>query len=92
MKDKVDAASEEVQKSKITCQRTGLDLLGGAPATVYALHIDNEGDLSDSKVWIGANHLVLKSELTTSGTQYTTLYDYSNIVPPANAKPIGGGR
>jgi hypothetical protein len=89
VKDRVDATTDDLKTSKITCQRSGIDIMGGTPAIVYAMRRDSEGDVSDSKVWISANHLVLKVESTQSGGHYTTTYDYANVTPPPNAKPLG---
>ena len=89
VKDKLDAATDDLKTSKVICQRSGIDITDGTPTMVYAVHRDNEGDVSDSKVWISANHLILKVESTQSGGHYTTTYDYANVTPPPNAKPMG---
>lgn len=89
VKDRLDATTDDLKTSKITCQRSGIDIMGGTPASVYSMHRDNEGDVSDIKVWISATHLVLKVESTQSGGHYTTTYDYANVTPPPNVRPLG---
>lgn len=88
VKDKIDATNEDLKTAKITCRREGMDLVNGVPATAYAVHADRDGDISDTRLWI-SNHRIGKSEGTSEGADYTTSYDYTHVVPPANAKPMG---
>ncbi|MEO8922826.1 MAG: hypothetical protein ABI330_08370 [Caldimonas sp.] len=88
VKDKIDATNEDLKTAKISCQREGADLVNGVPATVYAVHADRDGDISDAKVWI-SSHRIAKTEGTSEGAHYTTSYDYAHVIPPANAKPMG---
>jgi hypothetical protein len=89
VQDKIDAAADDLKTSKFTCGRTGIGLVNGVPATIYAVHRDSDGDVSDYKVWVGSNFLVLKTEGAEEGAHFVTLYDYTHVNPPANAKPIG---
>jgi hypothetical protein len=89
VQDKIGAAADDLKTSKITCARTGIGLVNGVPATIYAVHRDSDGDVSDSKVWVASNFLIRRSEGSVEGVHYVTLYDYAHVSPPANAKPVG---
>jgi hypothetical protein len=89
LKEKYDATVGELKTSKTTCQRVGSDSVNGASTTVYAVHVDNEGSISDNKIWVAANQLVLKSDSLIEGTRYVSVYDYAHLTPPANATPVG---
>jgi hypothetical protein len=73
-----------------TCRRNGSESVGGESAAVYEVHMNLEGSISDSKVWVSSKNLILKSEGVIEGAHYTTEYDFGHVTPPANATPMGG--
>jgi hypothetical protein len=44
----------------------------------------------DSRFWLSAKNLILKSVGTIEGAHYTTEYDFAHATQPANAIPLGG--
>jgi len=89
LKELVDTTNDLVKTAKITCHREGSDSVNGVATTVYAAHVENEGSISDSRVWIASNHLLMRADLNIEDVKYSTLYDYTRVSAPANAKPIG---
>jgi hypothetical protein len=73
-----------------TCRRSGSESVGGEPTTVYDVHLNLEGSITDSRVWVSSKNLILKSEGVMEGVHYTTEYDFSHVTPPANAVAMGG--
>jgi hypothetical protein len=72
-----------------TCRRSGSESLGGELTAVYDVHMNQDGDPSDAKIWVSSKNLVLKSETILKGGHYTTEYDFAHVTPPANAIPMG---
>ncbi len=88
-KDLLDTLNEQRKTAKMTCGRVGSGPVNGQTATVYAVHTENQGTVSDSKLWISGQNLLLKSEIGVGGKQYVVVYDYSHVDPPKDATPVG---
>ncbi len=73
-----------------TCRRTGSESVSGESTAVYDVHMNQDGDQSDAKIWVSSRNLILKSETVLAGDHYATDYDFSHVTPPANAIPMGG--
>ena len=89
IKEKLEHADEDLKRAKTTCKREGADVVGGAPVTVYVMHMETDDRISDGKIYVTAAHLILKAEMDISGAHYSTSYDYAHVTPPADAKPMG---
>jgi hypothetical protein len=87
IKDLID----DTKTNKVLCKRSGTDVVNGQSAIFYELQVDTEGVTLDSKMWVSSQNLVLKSEGTSDGFHYITVYDTAHATPPANAKRMGGG-
>jgi hypothetical protein len=74
----------------LTCLRNGSESLGGESSAMYDVHMNLQGSVSDSRVWISSKKLILKSEQVIEGVHYTTEYDFDHATPPANAISMGG--
>jgi hypothetical protein len=74
----------------LTCRRSGSDSASGEVTVVYEVHMNQEGIVTDQRIWVSSKNMVLKSEGTVEGAHYTTDYDFAHVTPPANAIPIGG--
>jgi hypothetical protein len=73
------------------CSRVGNDTVNGESATVYAISFDQAGAMMEQKIWVSSKNLILKSEGNANGGRIVTNFDFSNVTPPANATPMGGG-
>jgi hypothetical protein len=73
-----------------TCLRSGSESVRGESTTVYDVHMNLDGSISDNRVWVSSKNLILKSEGVIEGAHYTTEYDFGHVTPPANAIPMGG--
>jgi hypothetical protein len=73
-----------------TCRRSGSESVSGESTAVFDVHLNLEGIISDSRIWVSAKNLILKSGYVIKGTHYTTEYDFGHVTPPANAIPMGG--
>jgi hypothetical protein len=78
----------ELKKAKMTCHKVGMEPVEGQVATAYTVHVENEGSVSDNKVWIGSNGLPLKVENVVEGRSYSTILDYEHADAPADATPM----
>ena len=87
--DLVDTLNEMLKTAKISCKRTGTEQVNGQPTTIYSVHIENEGIVTDSTVWISDQNRQLKSETTAGGKHFSSTFDYDHVQPPAGAKPVG---
>ena len=72
-----------------TCRRTGSESVSGESTAVYDVHMNQDGEQSEAKIWVSSRNLILKSETVLEGGHYTTEYDFSHVTPPANAIPMG---
>jgi hypothetical protein len=83
IKDNLDG----LKTTKVSCERVGSETINGVPSTVYTVHVNSDGNVVDGKAWISANSLIQKSDLDIQARHYVTVYDYTHVSPPANAKP-----
>jgi hypothetical protein len=79
IKDLID----DTKTAKVTCQGSSHDTANGVPATVYAIQVDEDEDIKQTRIWV-ANNLIFRS-----GCGDTTLYDYSHVTAPAGVTPMG---
>jgi hypothetical protein len=87
--DLVDTLNDMLKTAKMTCKRTGTEEVNGQPTTVYTVHVENGGAVTDSTLWISAQNRQLKSEMAVNGRHFTATFDYEHVQPPAEAKPLG---
>jgi len=87
--DLVDTLKDMLKTAKITCRRTGTEQVNGRPTTVYSVHMENHGVLTDGTLWISAQNRQVKSDTTAGGKHFTATFDYDHVQPPAGAKPVG---
>ena len=88
-RDLVETLNDTLKTGKITCQRTGTEQVNGQSTTVYTVHIEYKGVVTDGRTWISAQNRQLKSDLTVNGKHFSSTFDYDHVQPPAGAKPIG---
>ena len=87
--DLVHTLNDMLKTAKITCKRTGTEQVNGQPTTVYTVHMENQGVVTDSTLWISAQNRQLKSDTTVDGKHFGATFDYDHVQPPAGAKPVG---
>jgi outer membrane lipoprotein-sorting protein len=87
-KELVDKANKSAAASTLTCRPDGEEAIGGDPATIYSVDTESAGHVSHSRIWISrASGLPLKTENSVGGSDVmTSLFDYRNVEPPADAK------
>ena len=81
---------DTVKATKLTCEQTGSEAVGGAPATVYRVHTESDGNSTDGKMWISAQGLIVKGEYQAANTTAVSTYQYGAVKPPPNAIRVGG--
>jgi hypothetical protein len=74
----------------LMCRLSGSESVGGETAAVYEVHMNLAGETRDQKLWVSSSNRVLKSEGAYEGARYTTEYDFTHVIPPANAISMGG--
>jgi hypothetical protein len=84
----IQALNEKLKAGKMTCTRDGTEAVNGKPATIYAVHMESDGTVSDGRLWVSSDRMV-KSELRLNGSITTTMFDYEHVTPPSDAKPLG---
>jgi len=91
---RLSAATDEgarVQKAlneaKLSCRQTGSEDVDGVNAALYAVHLENEDTVSDSRLWLGPNGLPLKIESAVADRRTTTVLDYDHVTAPEGAAP-----
>lgn len=87
--DLVDTLNDMLKTAKITCKRTGAEQVNGQAATVYTMHMESQGVVTDGTLWISAQNRQLKSDTTVNGKHFAATFDYDHVQPPAGAKPVG---
>lgn len=87
--DLLDQLSATIKTAKMDCHRLGTEMVSGQSTAIYSMHVENQGTVSDSKVWLSSDHLPLKSEVVVNGTTVSSIYDYANVQPPLDAAPLG---
>ena len=79
--------TEEKQSAKQTCAAGGDEAIGGQPAAVFTAHIENQGEVSDNKLWVSkATGLPLKSEARMREGTITQTFRYDGITAPAGVR------
>ncbi len=87
--DMVASLNDDLKKWKMTCKRTGTEQVNGQQTTVYTVHVEKEGTVTDGTLWISAQNRQLKSDMKGGGPHFTATFDYDHVQPPAGAKPVG---
>jgi hypothetical protein len=77
-----------LKKAKVSCRKVGTEQVEGQATTVYTAHVENEGTVSDDKLWLGSNGLPVKVENLVEGQSYSTTFDYAHADAPADATPM----
>jgi hypothetical protein len=75
----------EVRKSaKQTCQAVGEESLDGVPTAVFTAHVENDGSVSDNKMWVAkGTGLPVKTVSTVEGrTVITQINRYDGVSAP----------
>ena len=85
----IDHISQMEKSAKMECQKLGAEPVNGQPATVYTMHVESEGNVSDNKLWISSQHLPLRSEIVTGDQKFISVYDYNNVQAPPGAPTLG---
>jgi hypothetical protein len=90
-KETADMMRKAAATAKETCHRAGDEMMGGEMSAVYIAHVENQGNVSDNKVWISkSRNLVMKTDVQMkSGDHISMTFDYAHVTPPAGAKPVG---
>ncbi|HEX4505225.1 MAG TPA: hypothetical protein VH722_05800 [Alphaproteobacteria bacterium] len=79
--------TEEKQSAKQTCAVAGDEAVGGQPAMVYTAHIENQGEVSDNKLWVSkATGLPVKSEARMREGTITQIFHYDGVTAPAGVR------
>jgi hypothetical protein len=87
--DLVDTLNDMLKTAKLTCKRTGTEHVNGQPTTVYTVHMEHGGIVTDSTLWISAQQRQVKSDTTVDGKHFSATFDYDHVQPLAGAKPVG---
>jgi hypothetical protein len=75
--DLVDTLNDMLKTAKLTCRRTGTEQVNGRPTTIYAVHMEHQGVVTDSTLWISADNRQLKSDTTVAGKDSSATFDYA---------------
>jgi hypothetical protein len=79
--------TEEKNAVKQTCNVAGDEPVAGQPATVYTAHIENQGQVSDNKLWVSkATGLPVKSEARMREGIITQTFRYDGVEAPAGVR------
>ena len=79
--------TEEKKSAKQTCSVAGDESVNGKPATVYTAHIDNQGEISDNKLWVSKDTgLPLKTEARMQEGTITQTFRYDGVQVPAGVR------
>ena len=85
--DRLKLVTDNFKTAKVTCTKVGTETMNGEPVTVYANHLENEGVVADSKIWISAKGLPLKTENHPEGAPVSvSTSDYEHFAPPPGVK------
>jgi hypothetical protein len=88
--DKAEALYRKaIADQQETCRPDGSEVIGGETFDITATHRKVKDGDRDGRAWISrSTGLVLEEEATYSaGFKGLTIYDYNNVVAPANAVP-----
>ena len=79
--------TEEKKSARQTCTAAGDEAVNGKPAAVYTAHIDNQGEVSDNKIWVAKDTgLPLKTEARMQEGTITQTFRYDGVEAPAGAR------
>jgi len=79
--------AEEKKAAKQTCEAAGDEAVNGKPAAVYTAHIENQGEVSDNKLWVSKDTgLPLKTEARMQEGTITQTFSYDGVVAPAGVR------
>jgi len=87
--DLVDTLNDELKTAKLSCRRAGTEQVNGQQTTVYTLHMEMGGRITDGTLWISAQNRQLRSDTTANGRRFSATFDYEHVEPPPGAKPVG---
>jgi hypothetical protein len=85
----VDTLNNEFKTAKLNCRRTGTEQVNGLQTTVYTVHMEMGGTVTEGTLWISAQNRQMKSDMSVNGRHFTATFDYEHVQPPAGAKPLG---
>lgn len=76
--------AEERKSAKETCQALGDETVAGVSTAVFSAHVENDGSVSDNKIWIAKDSgLPVKTVSTLEGnTVVTQMNTYSGVIAP----------
>lgn len=86
--DMIDRINKLAKEAKQTCAKVGAGTIDGVAATIFTAHVENQGRVSDNRIWISdKTGLPAKTETQfPDGMTVTQSYRYDNIQPPAGAE------
>lgn len=85
----IEKLNDLLKEAKITCHLEGSSSVNGQPASIYTVHTEAGGNVSDNKIWISPENLPLKSETKIGDSEYISTYDYNDVQSPIDATPMG---
>ncbi len=80
---------ENIKTAKLACTRIGGETVNGVATTLWSIHVENQGSISDNRMWLDANNRPVRTETKVEGSSFVTDIDYAHVDPPANAVPLG---
>ncbi len=83
--DLIEALDQNLKTAHMTCHLEGTDWVNDHSASIYLVHTENAGLVSDNKIWIAASKLPLKAEIKIGQDRLVTTYDYDNVQAPVGA-------
>ncbi len=84
----IDHIQRMEKSARMECRKLGTEPINGQSATVYTMHVEDEGNISDNKLWISDQHLPLRSEIVAGAQQFISVYDYNNVQAPPGAPSL----
>jgi hypothetical protein len=85
----IDNLNEKAKAAKMNCASLGSQQLDGQSVNVYTAHDEQDGTVSDGKLYVSAQKRLAKVEATVDGRHSITTYDYDNVRVPASSEPAG---
>lgn len=85
----IDNLNEKVKTAKMNCASLGSQQLDGRSVDVFSEHDEQDGTVSDGKLYVSAQKRLAKVEATIDGRHSITTYDYDNVQVPASSVPAG---
>jgi hypothetical protein len=86
--DSINASREHSEKTSHTCEKLTGQTVNGEASSLYVVHTNANGKISDARVWISdTSGLPLKSEIhLDGGTTITDEFRYGDIQAPPGVK------